>query len=252
MAFKNYFDKQFELRYFEMNKLGLASPTTILALLEETAADHCFSIDHSLYDLNKNNVGWVLMSGVVQIDRYPNYKEKITIRTWLSSYSSIKGYRENIIFDEQHNIIGRAKGLWVFFDIERRRPIPIFDAIKEKWSFHNEASITTDIKKKIEAIDLSIHLKKFKVNRFDTDMNKHVNNIRYLQWVIESIPEDIVDNYYLHTIDGRFIAEAQYGDTILSLTNEDTEEHSFMHTIKIEGSNKVCATAKSTWKQIEK
>jgi len=41
MIFENYFDKQFELRYFEMNKIGLASPTIILALLEETAADHC-------------------------------------------------------------------------------------------------------------------------------------------------------------------------------------------------------------------
>lgn len=48
---KNFFDKQFELRYFEMNELGIASPTTILTLLEETAAEHCYSINHSLYQL---------------------------------------------------------------------------------------------------------------------------------------------------------------------------------------------------------
>tara|TARA_R110002050_G_scaffold157357_1_gene285937 strand:+ start:28865 stop:29623 length:759 start_codon:yes stop_codon:yes gene_type:complete len=252
MVFKNYFDKEFEIRYFEINKLGVASPTTMLALLEETAADHCFSIDHSLYKLNTNNVGWVLMSGALQIDRYPNYKETITIRTWLSSYSSIKGYRENIIYDEQQNIIGRAKGLWVFFDIERRRPIPIFEDIKEKWSFYNVESINTNIRKKIAPLDSSEYLKKFKVNRFDTDMNKHVNNLRYLQWVIESIPEDIIDNYYLNTIDGRFIAEAQFGDNVLSLTNETTEENSFLHTVKVAGSNKICATAKSTWKKIKK
>ncbi|WP_369403701.1 acyl-ACP thioesterase domain-containing protein [Geofilum rubicundum] len=83
----NYYENQFELRYFEMNKFGAASPTTILTLLEETAADHCYSINHSLYDLEKQNVGWVLLSGVIEMDRYPVYKEKITIRTWLSSYS---------------------------------------------------------------------------------------------------------------------------------------------------------------------
>ena len=59
---ENYFEKQFELRYFEMNKFGEASPTTILALLEETAADHCYSINHSLYDLMLQNIGWVLVS----------------------------------------------------------------------------------------------------------------------------------------------------------------------------------------------
>jgi len=249
MTFENYFDKQFELRYFEMNTLGLATPTIILALLEETASDHCYSINHSLFDLNKKNVGWLLVSGILQVDRYPAYKEKITIRTWLSSYSSIKGYRENIIFDEQHNIIGRAKGLWVFFDIEKRKPIPIFNDIKEKWFYDKEESIVKNIKKKIEVIDFPTHVKTFKVHRFDTDMNKHVNNIRYLQWVIESIPETIVDNYSLHMIDGRFMSEAKYGDTVLSMTNDDIEDHSFIHTIKIDGSNTVCATAKTFWKK---
>lgn len=247
---KNYFDKHFELRYFEMNKSGEASATTMLTLLEETAADHCFSINHSLYDLLEKNVGWVLLSGTLQMERYPIYKEKITIRTWLSSYSTIKGIRENIIYDEQNNIIGRAKGLWVFFDIERRRPIQIFNEIKEKWSFCSEESITENITKKITPLNDANNLIKFKVNRYDTDMNKHVNNIRYLQWVIESIPEEIVDNYYLYSIDGRFIAEAQYGDTIISLTQDDVEENAFIHTIKIEASNKVCATAKTVWRKI--
>ncbi len=247
----NYFDKQFELRYFEMNELGIASPTTILILLEETAADHCYAINHSLYQLEEQNIGWVLISGVLQMERYPNYKEKITIRTWLSKYSTIKGYRENIIYDEQDHIIGRAKGLWIFFDIERRRPVQIFDDIKEKWSFCTEESIPYDISKKIKEIENPDFELKFKVNRYDVDMIKHVNNIRYLQWVVESVPAEIIDNYYLYSIDGRFIAEANYGQTIVSLTKNDTENKSFIHTIKIEGTDKVCATAKTIWKKIE-
>ena len=124
-----------------------------------------------------------------------------------------------------------------------------FNDIKEKWGYYIEESININIKKKIEAIDFASHIKQFKVNRFDTDMNKHVNNIRYLQWVIESIPEDIADNYSLYEINGRFISEAQYGDTVLSLTNTDIVNDSFVHTIKIEGSNKVCATAKTIWRK---
>jgi medium-chain acyl-[acyl-carrier-protein] hydrolase len=244
---ENYFDKQFELRYLEMNKLGEASPTIILALLEEAAADHCFSINYSLYDLMKQNIGWVLVSGVMKMERYPKYKENITIRTWLSGYSAIKGIRENIIYDEHFNIIGRAKGLWVFFDIKRRRPIQIFDDIKQKWSFCDEESINYDITKKIEAIDSAKYTKEFKVNRFDVDMNKHVNNIRYLQWVMDSIPDEFIDNYYLHSIDGRFIAEAQYGDEIMSFTEMNISDNSFTHTIKT-NNNKVCASAITFWK----
>lgn len=246
----NYFDKQFELRYFEMNDFGVASPTTILTLLEETAADHSYSIDHNLFQLEAQNIGWVLISGAMKMERYPAYKEKITIRTWLSHYSTIKGYRENIIYDEQNNIIGRAKGLWVFFDIARRRPLRIFDEIIQKWNVCPEKSLENTISNKIEPVDKPDYESKFKINRYDTDMNKHVNNIRYLHWVIESVPEEIVENYYLHSIDGRFIAEAHYGQTVVSLTKHETEEHSFRHTIKIDGSDKVCATATSTWKKL--
>ncbi len=247
----NYFDKQFELRYFEMDKFGVALPSTILILLEEAAADHCYSIGHSLYQLEEQNIGWVLVAGFLEMERYPRYKEKITIRTWLSQYSTVRGFRENIIYDEQSNIIGRAKGLWVFFDIERRRPVPIFEDIKEKWSLCSTESISYNVAKPIKPIiDFDIELK-FKINRYDTDMNKHVSNIRYLQWVLESIPEEIVDNYYLYAIDGRFISEANYGQTIISLTKNDTEDTSFTHAIKIEGTDKVCATATTIWKKIE-
>jgi len=149
---ENMFEKQFDLRYFEMNEFGEASPTTILTLLEEAAADHCLSIKQSLFDLFNQNIGWVLLSGYMQMERYPLYKEKITIRTWLSKYTSIKGNRENIIYDEQGNIIGRAKGLWLFFDIKRRMPVRIFDDIMEKWSCFPEESITYDINKKLKRL----------------------------------------------------------------------------------------------------
>ena len=97
---ENTFDKKYELRYFEMNKYGLASPTAILTLLEETAAEHCHSIDYCLYSLERQNIGWVLVSGVIDMLRYPKYKESIVIRTWLSKYTLVKGHRENIIFDD--------------------------------------------------------------------------------------------------------------------------------------------------------
>lgn len=246
---ENYFDKKFELRYSEMDKTGDTAPTTILTLLEETAADHCYSIDNSLYDLKEQDIGWVLLSGIMQMYRYPSYKEKIIIRTWMSTYSIIKGIRENIIYDEQDNIIGRAKGLWVFFDIKRRRPVQIFDDIKEKWSYCYEESIKQNISINIEVSESGSHIKKHDVNRYDIDMYNHLNNIRYLQWVIDSMDEDIVDNCFLSSIEGRFVAEVKEGDTILTLTKKDINDNSFVHAIKNKDSKKVCAIAKTVWEK---
>jgi medium-chain acyl-[acyl-carrier-protein] hydrolase len=241
------FEKQFELRYFEMNKHGEASATTMLTLLEETASDHCSAIGHGLFDLFAKNIGWILVSGFMQIDRYPKHKEKITIKTWLSSYSTVKGFRENIIYDAQNNIIGRAKGLWLFFDIEKRKPIEILEDIKQQWQFYPEESIAKNIVAKIPAINNAKYIEEFSVHRFDIDMNNHVNNIKYLHWVMESMPAEILDNYYLHSIDGRFLQEANLGDTLISYTENRDSETEFVHTIKIKESEKVCATARTVW-----
>lgn len=246
---ENYFDKQFELRYFEMNKFGEASSTTLLTLLEETAADHCESIHQGLYTLQNQNIGWVLLSGILTMDRYPKYKEKITIRTWMSEFSMIKGHRENLIFDEKMNVIGRSKGLWVFFDIEKRRPVPVFDSIKEGWGTSSDLCLDHDITKKIVPIPATENAKRFDVNMFDVDIYHHVNNIKYLQWLIESVSDEIFDNYYLYSIDGRFISESMYGDTILSSSQVTEEEKTFIHTICTEKDLKPCATAKSIWRK---
>jgi medium-chain acyl-[acyl-carrier-protein] hydrolase len=242
------FEKQFKLRYFEMDQFGEATPTTVLKLLEEAAAEHCLSINQSLYDLFYQNIGWVLLSGYMQMERYPLYKEKITIRTWISKHTSIRGNRENLIFDEQGKIIGRAKGLWLFYDIKKRMPVRIFDDILKKWGCFPEESITHDITKKIEAIDSGIYKRNFLVHRYDMDANKHVNNLRYLQWLIETIPDEIMDNFYMHSIDGRYLNEAQFGHTIESLSEPEDGAHNFIHTIKDLDNNQVCSTGRTVWR----
>lgn len=245
---KYYFDTQFNLWHFEMNKFGEATPTVMLALLEETAAEHCLSIGYGLYDLIKQNIGWVLVSGALKMERYPRYKEKITIRTWLSSYSTIRGFRENLIYDEKGEIIGRAKGLWIFFDIRDRKPVPVFEEIKERWTFFNESALVTALPPKIKPLSHAGFTEEILVRSSDVDIYQHANNIRYLQWLIDSIPDDTLEENYLHFIEGKFISEIKSGDKVIMLTDREKTNQTFNHTISIKDSNRICAVARTKWK----
>ena len=182
------------------------------------------------------------------MERYPLCKERITIRTWLSQYSLIKGFRENIIFDSEEKIIGRAKGLWLFFDIKKRRPVPIFESFHTKWQHNAAVCIEYDISKKLPPVTMETPGIEFRVRKSDMDSNNHVNNISYLHWLMESVPQEILDHYFLYQIDGRFISEAQFGDTILTFIEKGPTLHSFSHTIRTKSDNRVCATANTIWK----
>ena len=243
---ENVFDKNYELRYFEMNRYGVASPTTILTLLEETAAEHCHEIDYSLYKLERQNIGWVLVSGAFDMIRYPKYKENIVIRTWLSKYTMVKGYRENIIFDDSGKIIGKAKGIWVFYDIEKRKPVPIIDQIKAKWGLNPEISQEVDLDP-IKDLNDSNHQMEYDILKSDVDSNKHVNNIKYLHWLIESLPDDILDNCILKRINARFFSEGKFGEKIRVYKNNEADQNVFLHTMRSNLDNRLLAAAQTVW-----
>jgi acyl-ACP thioesterase len=239
---------EFELRYFEMNKYGVASPTAILTLLEEAAAEHSYNIGHSLYSLERQNIGWVLVSGTIDMIRYPGYKENITIRTWASKYTLVKGYRENIIFDGSGNIIGKAKGVWVFYDIERMKPVPIFDEIKVKWGVNPEVSREIDMDA-IKIIDGGEYEQEYNVYKSDVDSNKHVNNIRYFHWLIESLPDEVTDDYVLKRVNAKFYSDAKYGEKIRIYMKHDAEQNVFLHTMRSNLDGRLLAAAHTVWEK---
>ena len=51
----------------------------------------------------------------------------------------------------------------------------------------------------------------FKVRYTDIDSNNHVNNTKYIDWAIETLPEDIVNNYVLDEVKVTFEKECKYG-----------------------------------------
>ena len=243
------FEKQFDLRYFEMNNWGEASPLTMATLLQETASDHCSEIDFGLFDLYAQNIGWLLISGCMHIDRYPAFKEKITIRTWMSSYTATRGYRENIIFDSHQNIIGTSRGLWVFFDTKKKRPVRIFEPIQQRWSPHSETCIDYNIEEKLSFSDEVICSRHFDIYHYDLDGNNHVNNLRYLQWALETVPENFFYEKQLATLDARFLKESYYGQTILSETMAEKNTDCFHHRIQNATTNNLCAAVSTAWRE---
>ncbi|MDR2089237.1 MAG: hypothetical protein LBP73_07775 [Clostridiales Family XIII bacterium] len=246
---KNGFDKTYELRYFEMNRHGVASPTAILTLLEEAAAEHCHSIGYSPHILEKQNIGWVLVAGAMDMLRYPKYKESITIRTWISKYTPVRGYRENLILDAAGKTIGKAKGIWVFYDIIKMKPTPIFDEIKEKWGVNPDLSQEVDLAG-IKIIEGGEPLTEYAVHQSDIDSNRHVNNIRYFHWLIDSLPDKTSEHCFLRRIDARFCSEAKYGEKIRVYRSEP-EPDAFLHTMRSNADNRLFVAAHSVWNMAE-
>ncbi|MGB4470493.1 MAG: acyl-ACP thioesterase, partial [Tepidanaerobacteraceae bacterium] len=84
--------------------------------------------------------------------------------------------------------------------------------------------------------------KEFRVRYSDIDTNRHVNNVKYAAWAIESVPLEIVLNCTLTNLKVTYKKETTYGKNIKTLTQiiRQGENTTCLHSIVDENKNELC------------
>lgn len=242
------YSKTFEVHYYEIDKYQEATPVSILNYLEETAICHSESVGFGIGKLLEMNMGWVLNRWKVKMKRYPKWNEKIIIETWPSSFDRFYANREFKIFDEERKEIGRASSRWILLNLIKKRPLRIPVEIGEAYGIEAEKAFEffCDFNNEVisdEGMD-------FYVRRSDIDTNNHVNNTKYLEWILEVIPSGTQKNYLLKEFEILYKKETTYGNSILSNCSSIAEEdnsNAFLHTITEKDRNLELAVAKTNW-----
>lgn len=67
----------------------------------------------------------------------------------------------------------------------------------------------------------------------DLDLNKHVNNVVYIQWALESVPKDIILENHPLEVEAAYRAEAFFGEEVISRTQAIEKEgrSGYLHQI---------------------
>lgn len=242
----NIYIEEIKIPYYDCNYKNEMHPTAILKYLSEISINHN-ELESDLEIIEKNKYGWMINKWKVEIDRYPEAKEKIKIETWVSKVDMFFVNREFAIYDMDNNEIIRATAVWIFMDMNRRRPIRF-----EK-RFYNEQDIIEknyfrDFKrfKRNRDYEKSID---FKIRRLDIDNNNHVNNVIYFIWMLEAIDDDIYNNYKLRRFEIDYKNEVSYPSIISSkIKVEDIKgDLNIYHEISESDKKIDNALAKSKW-----
>lgn len=207
--------KEIKIPYYDCNQKENIQPTAILKYLSEISIIHNeLAID--IEKLKQGNYGWMLNKWQVETDRYPKAEEIIRVETWVSKVDMFFANREFAIYDENDKEIIRATALWIFMDMNRRRPTRLKEKfikkenIIDKSYFRNFTRFKRDMDY-YRAID-------FRIRRLDIDTNNHVNNVNYFIWMLEGISDEIYDNYVLKSYEIDYKQEVLYPSIISSNT----------------------------------
>lgn len=195
----------------------------LLNLIQDTAWLHATHLGYGYEEMIRDQTGWALTRQKLWMKRWPRWRESIDIRTWLRPADGIKVIRDFEII-HNHEVIGMCSTQWILIDLRTRKA-----ADKD---FHLAAGdCREDAPEFISASKISLQkdlheLMQLHVRNSDLDMNGHVNNTRYAQWVLDAVPGDPSLEYSLNEYEVNFIAETKSGD-VISIMGGTTAEQCF-------------------------
>ncbi|XP_021909479.1 oleoyl-acyl carrier protein thioesterase 1, chloroplastic-like [Carica papaya] len=233
------YKEKFIVRCYEVGINKTATVETIANLLQEVGGNHAQSVGFSTDGfattptMRKLHLIWVTARMHIEIYKYPAWSDVIEIETWCQSEGRIGTRRDWILKDyATGQVIGRATSKWVMMNQDTRRLQKVSDEIKEEYlvfcpkelrlAFPEENNNSL---KKISKLEdpARYSMLGLKPRRADLDMNQHVNNVTYIAWVLESIPQDIIDTHELQTITLDYRRECQQDDIVDSLTSPEQD-----------------------------
>jgi len=213
--------------------------------MQEAAWSNATAIGFSTVDLMDNNITWVMNSMRLEIYRLPNHKEHIRIETWPADMDKYFTKRDFRVWSKTGELLVEAASNWLVMDINDRKLMAIPNYIRDA-NFtvdrNNVVPITDKVKydKKMTA-----NTKDIQVSWFDIDINDHVNNIKYYQWILDSLDGAYLEKQSLKKIDITFKHEGKYGDEFLSNSYFDQLEKCWFHSLDHSETGRSHVVAKS-------
>ena len=175
------------------------------------ASIHGSALGADYETLAAKNLFWAILRTRVQISRLPVSGEQITLKTWPMPTTRVAYPRSIIAYDASGAEIFRAITLWVMMDrTSRAMVIPAKSGIAVQGHLEgNELAAPGSVMPRPMEHDNSR-----RVNFTDLDINGHMNNTRYFDWIYDLLPSSFHGNHTVKEFTICYLAEALEGQTL--------------------------------------
>jgi acyl-ACP thioesterase len=189
-------------------RLGLVG---LLNVLQDIAWIHGDHLGHGFEEMIAHGRIWVLARQRVMMADWPVWGDEIEVATWVRPPTGMFVMRDYEV-REGGRRIGGGTASWLVLDAVRRRPMRFSDDAMAAKACPDRALPADPAKL---AVDDGLRpLAAFDVRNSDLDVNGHVNNTRYAQWILDSVPLDAQRGRVIDDYEVDFLAETGVGDRV--------------------------------------
>jgi acyl-ACP thioesterase len=189
----------------------------LLLLLQEAAWKHASQHGFGYAQLQEKGLFWVLAKLKLVMHRYPQWTDTLRIETWGKAPELLTAFRDFEGLDRQGGAFFAATSAWHILSIAGNRPQSM-EQFKNSFPIVEGRHALEEKPAKIPAAKNPQQTMPAAVLPSDIDMNLHVNNTRYVQWILDRFDFGFLQHHQLKEMEVNFLSQAKMGDRYVIAT----------------------------------
>jgi len=237
----------FRVGHSEMGPHGRMKIVSVANRFQDAAGEHADELGLGVRKLLAHGYTWVLHRYRLTFHRIPACGDSLRIRTWYRPERNLYSLRNFVMESEKGETLVFAESSWIVVNLKRGRPVRLDSVMPPSYETNMSPGLTVELPEipKLEEHDREVP---FLVRLHDLDVNRHVNNARYIEWAVETVPPEILENMAPAVVDALFKNSAGYGDRIRSLAGRAAGTGMiFLHRLT-DSEGKDCALLRTEWR----
>jgi acyl-ACP thioesterase len=247
MQLPTVWETPFEVRAYEVDVDGRLAAPALCDWLQETAGQHAAALGWAVADLRPRSLTWVLSRLHVKVLRRPEWRERITVATWPSGVQRAFALRDFRAFDASSSPVAGATTAWLLLNLSTRRPVRPPRKVDEL-ARSSPGRAVDDRFEKLPAVAASEPGVAFTARFSDLDVNRHVNNVVLVRWLVDGLPTELLAANALTELEVEFRSEVAWGDVVeSSLEASDADPRCYAHVLLRRTDGREVARARTRW-----
>lgn len=212
------------------NQLKISS---IFNYMQDIASFHADELGVGYKALQENQIFWVLSWAKVEIKSLPSYGETIKIKTWAKGKERLFYMRDFIFYNDRDEEIIKGTSAWLLLDSKTKRMTDLVKVGLDLPSFPDEHAIDEFPGKFNFLLEEGRDYKR-KIFYSDIDINRHVNNSRYLEFILDCYDESEHEKNKIKAVTIAYKGETHFMDelTINRSSLSDKENSDFLRAVR--------------------
>ncbi len=215
-------EEVFHIAPADLDVAGSVMVIRMLDHMQRLADVHANVLGVGREDLQKKNLVWMSARSAILIKREIHQNENITIKTWTGRNTHASCPRYFTFIDEAGTDIGGGATIWMLIDPQSRKIVsPHMAGLPEIYVPSDMEPITVSPIPKLSRIDIQ----EMRIPKYtDIDINGHVNNVRYVNWVLDALPIQQMQNYFVSALQVNYRQEIKPENVcMLEIQTDDSD-----------------------------